>query len=127
MRRLHDVPSGIPKTEEKGVLDPKSNIPKNRRRDVLGDSNPKTRMPGLKNRINLIMNLSNPLTKYAVYVLAVFIAYGIGTQLSSMRSTNNTIKMCNQKPNECKFRYDILVYNETGKVPVQPTLVPVKK
>jgi hypothetical protein len=25
--------------------------------------------------------------------------------------------MCNQKPNECKFKYDILMYNETGKVP----------
>jgi hypothetical protein len=28
--------------------------------------------------------------------------------------------MCNQKPHECKFKYDILMYNETGRVPYSP-------
>jgi hypothetical protein len=28
--------------------------------------------------------------------------------------------MCNQKPYECKFKYDILMYNETGRVPYAP-------
>lgn len=122
MRHPYDVSSDISKTEEKGILNPKSNISKNRRRNVLGKFSPKTRMLRIQNCINLIMNLSNPLTKYAVYVLAVFVAYGISGHLSTVKATNSTIKMCNQKPNECKFRYDILMYTETGKVPTQTTV-----
>lgn len=127
MRQLHDVSSGVSKTQEEGILNPKSNISKNRRRNVLGKTSTKTRLSRLKNYFTLNMKFSNSLTQYSVYVLAVFVAYGIGSQLSSVTATNNTIKMCNQKPNECKFRYDILMYNETGKVPTPVVEVPTKK
>ena len=127
MRQLDDVPSGIPKTKEKGVLNPESNISKNRRRNVLGETDSESRMYGHKNYSNLIMNFSNPFTQYAVYALAVIASYALGSQVSTVSATNTTIKMCNERQLECKFKYDILVYNETGKVPVPPQVTPVKK
>ena len=45
------------------------------------------------------------------------IGYVLGGSSTTRSATNNTLKMCNQKPLECKFKYDILMYNETGKVP----------
>jgi len=56
-------------------------------------------------------------TAYAVAGLIGIIGASIGSNITTYTVTNNTLKLCNQKPNECKFKYDILMYNETGRVP----------
>ena len=58
-----------------------------------------------------------PYIFYPIVVLSIIIGYGIGGSVRTPSIINNTLKMCNQKPLECKFKYDILMYNETGKVP----------
>lgn len=62
---------------------------------------------------------------YVVYViLSLMIGASIGSSTGSVRAVNDTLKLCNQKPHECKFKYDILMYNENGKVPYpDPTRV----
>ena len=58
-----------------------------------------------------------PYIFYPIVVLSIIIGYGIGGSVRTPSIINNTLKMCNEKPLECKFKYDILMYNETGKVP----------
>lgn len=57
---------------------------------------------------------------YPLLVIAGVIGFSIGGNVSTHNTTNNTLKLCNQKPHECKFKYDILMYNETGRVPYAP-------
>jgi hypothetical protein len=40
---------------------------------------------------------------------------------------NNTLKLCNQKPLECKFKYDMVMYEETGRVPYTQPIIKDKK
>ena len=54
---------------------------------------------------------------YPVLILTAIAGFAVGGSSSVDTITNNALKMCNQKPLECKFKYDILMYNETGKVP----------
>jgi len=54
---------------------------------------------------------------YPTFALVGIIGFVIGGNLSSRSTTNHMLKLCNQKPLECKFRYDILMYDETGRVP----------
>lgn len=54
---------------------------------------------------------------YPVLILTAITGFAIGGATSVNTITNNALKMCNQKPLECKFKYDILMYNETGRVP----------
>ena len=54
---------------------------------------------------------------YPLLGLVAISAFALGGSIGGKSSTNNTLKMCNQKPTECKFKYDILMYNETGKIP----------
>ena len=56
-------------------------------------------------------------TVYAVIALVGLIGASIGSNITTSTVVNETLKLCNQKPNECKFKYDILMYNETGRVP----------
>jgi len=58
-----------------------------------------------------------PFVAYPLLILASLSGFAIGGSLTRQSTTNNVLKMCNQKPLECKFKYDILMYNETGKVP----------
>lgn len=58
-----------------------------------------------------------PFILYPSFILALIAGYGMGGSMATRYAINNTLKMCNQKPLECKFKYDILMYNETGKVP----------
>lgn len=68
------------------------------------------------------------MTAYAVLGLFVFIGGFLGSNVATRRTTNNVLKMCNQKPNECRFKYDILMYDETGRVPyINPSVKPVQK
>lgn len=54
---------------------------------------------------------------YPLLFISAIAGFGIGGSVKSPSVVNETLKMCNQKPNECKFKYDILMYNETGRVP----------
>lgn len=54
---------------------------------------------------------------YPALILTALIGFAIGGRTSVNTITNNTLKMCNQRPLECKFKYDILMYNETGRIP----------
>lgn len=58
-----------------------------------------------------------PVVAYPLLILSCLIGFGIGGTISKYTTTNNTLKMCNQKPLECKFKYDILMYNENGTIP----------
>lgn len=61
-----------------------------------------------------------PLVAYPLLIISVLFGFGIGGVVNTESTTNNTLKLCNQKPHECKFKYDILMYNETGRVPYAP-------
>jgi hypothetical protein len=63
------------------------------------------------------MFIMKPITFYPALALAVISSFSLGGAYSTQRTINDTLKLCNQKPLECKFKYDILMYNETGKVP----------
>lgn len=58
-----------------------------------------------------------PFVAYPLLIISGFIGFSVGGVVSTESTVNNTLKLCNQKPNECKFKYDILMYNETGRVP----------
>jgi hypothetical protein len=64
---------------------------------------------------------------YPTFALVAIISFAIGGNVGSHSSVKDTLKMCNQKPLECKFKYDILMYNETGRVPYTPTPKPTEK
>jgi len=61
-----------------------------------------------------------PFVFYPLLVVSVLAGFALGGSVRSPYTVNETLKMCNQKPHECKFKYDILMYNETGKVPYSP-------
>ena len=76
------------------------------------------------------MNIKNSVLNYSTYFLVALTAYTIGGQFSDQSTTNRVLRLCNEKVAECKFKYDILRYNEEGVVPplVKPTVTqPVKK
>ena len=50
-------------------------------------------------------------------ILSAVIGYTLSGSVTQQSTINETLKLCNQHPLECKFKYDILMYNETGKVP----------
>ena len=50
-------------------------------------------------------------------LLSAIVGYNLSGPLAETKVTNQTLKLCNEKPLECKFKYDIIQYNETGKVP----------
>ena len=58
-----------------------------------------------------------PITFYPSLALLVISSFALGGISSRQSIVNDTLKLCNQKPLECKFKYDILMYNETGRVP----------
>lgn len=70
------------------------------------------------------------LSKTVVYpslFLVGIIGFAMGGSVSSTSTTNEVLKMCNQKPLECKFKYDILMYEKDGRVPyADPTKVQPK-
>ena len=50
-------------------------------------------------------------------LLSAIIGYNLSGPITQQSTIDNTLKLCNEKPLECKFKYDILMYNETGRVP----------
>jgi hypothetical protein len=55
-------------------------------------------------------------------ILLMFIGGSIGSSIGSSNAVKDTLVLCNQRPHECKFKYDILMYEKDGRVPyVDPT------
>lgn len=54
---------------------------------------------------------------YPSLILAALFGFAIGGHTGTESIVRNTLKLCNEKPLECKFKYDIIQYQETGKVP----------
>ena len=76
------------------------------------------------------MNIKNFVFNYSSYLLVALASYAMGGQLSQQTTTNSVLRLCNEKVAECKFKYDILRYNEEGVVPplTKPVVTqPVKK
>jgi len=49
--------------------------------------------------------------------LTLLIGSSLGSSVASHRAVNDTLILCNQRPHECKFKYDILMYEKEGRVP----------
>jgi hypothetical protein len=64
---------------------------------------------------------------FTTFTLFLLGAYSIGGQVGTQRAINDTLKLCNQNVGECVFKYDILMYNETGKVPPNMRSTPSTK
>jgi hypothetical protein len=56
-----------------------------------------------------------------IYIPAIILAgisgFALGANAYKQSIVNDTLKLCNQKQLECKFKYDMVMYEETGKVP----------
>ena len=75
----------------------------------MGTTREETRLHRFRNTPNLLI---------PVYcLLSAIIGYTLSGPITHQSTVNETLKLCNQKPLECKFKYDILMYNETGRVP----------
>ena len=78
----------------------------------MGTTREEIRLPEFRNRTNFLI---------PVYcLLSTLIGYTLSGPITQQSTINQTLKLCNQKPLECKFKYDILMYNETGRVPYTP-------
>jgi hypothetical protein len=70
---------------------------------------------------------------FSFALLSLVIGAAASGSFSTQRSVDDTLILCNQRPHECKFKYDILMYEKDGRVPyadptkVQPKPQPVKK
>lgn len=50
-------------------------------------------------------------------ILTAISSFALGANTYRQSIINDTLKLCNQKQLECKFKYDVLMYQETGKIP----------
>ena len=75
----------------------------------MGTTREEIRLPKVRNRTSVLIS---------VYcLLSAIVGYSLSGPITHQSTVNQTLKLCNQKPLECKFKYDILMYNETGRVP----------
>ena len=75
----------------------------------MGTTREETRLHRFRNSSNLLI---------PVYcLLSAIIGYTLSGPITRQSTINETLKLCQERPLECKFKYDILNYNETGKVP----------
>ena len=79
----------------------------------MGTTREELRLPKFRNRTRILM---------PVYcLLSAIVGYNLAGPLAETRVTNDTLKLCNQKPLECKFKYDMVNYQETGRIPYVAT------
>lgn len=77
--------------------------------------------------------IDNNYKMFAFVALSLMIGGAIGSSSGAHKAVDDTLILCNQRPHECKFKYDILMYQKNGRVPyadptkVQPKPQPVKK
>lgn len=89
----------------------------------MGTTREETRLPELRDRTTV--SVRSKVIYYPVLILTAISSFALGSTLYRESIVNDTLKLCNQKQLECKFKYDVLMYQETGKVPY--TAQPVKK
>lgn len=58
-----------------------------------------------------------PIIYYPALALSVIVGFVIGSNAYTQSTINDTLKLCNVKPLECKFKYDMVKYQETGQIP----------
>ena len=63
------------------------------------------------------IKMSNTVRTICFVGLSVLIGSSIGSSNGYHHAVNDTLVLCNQKPHECKFKYDILMYEKEGRVP----------
>lgn len=63
--------------------------------------------------VERVLNLRN----VALFGLTLLIGGSIGSAGGSSKAVQETLILCNQRPHECKFKYDILMYEKDGRVP----------
>ena len=78
----------------------------------MGTTRTETGLSEQRNRTSL-----QPLVYYPILILTGIISFAVGSNVYTQSTINNTLKMCNQRPLECKFKYDMVMYQETGKIP----------
>jgi len=100
-------------------MSPESPMPQTTSRTKSGTDSPSV--------VRTLKSSKFDLTTAATCGLLVFAALSIGGQMGTQRATNETLKLCNQNVGECVFKYDILMYNETGKVPPNTSSTPPTK
>jgi len=57
-------------------------------------------------------------------LLSSIIGYNLSGPITQQSIINSTLKLCQERTLECKFKYDMVKYNETGIIPYKE---PVKK
>jgi hypothetical protein len=67
-----------------------------------------------------------PLIYYPIIILSTLTGFALGSNAYTETTINKTLKLCNERPLECKFKYDILRYHETGAVPYKESKEPAK-
>jgi hypothetical protein len=60
-------------------------------------------------------------------ILTGITSFALGANMYTQSTINNTLKLCNQKTLECKFKYDMVMYEETGRVPYTQPIIKDKK
>jgi hypothetical protein len=82
----------------------------------MGTTREETRLPKFRNTSSILM---------PVYcLLSAIIGYTLSGPVTQQSTVNETLKLCNERPLECKFKYDIIKYNQTGQIPYKE---PIKK
>lgn len=59
-------------------------------------------------------------------ILTAISSFALGATTYRQSIINDTLKLCNQKQLECKFKYDMVMYQETGRVPYTEVKTPQK-
>jgi len=86
----------------------------------MGTTREETGLSQVRNRTSL------PIIYYPALILSVLVGFVLGSNAYTESTINHTLKLCNQKPLECKFKYDMVMYAETGKVPYVEVKTPEK-
>ena len=79
----------------------------------MGTTHQELRLSKFRNRTSILI---------PVYcILSAIIGYSLSGPITQQSTINETLKLCNEKPLECKFKYDILNYQQTGQIPYKLT------
>lgn len=58
-----------------------------------------------------------PVIYYPILVLSTLTGFAIGSNAYTQATIDKTLQLCNERPLECKFKYDIIKYEKTGQIP----------
>lgn len=81
----------------------------------MGTTRTETGLPEQRNRTPF--SVKRKVIYYPALVLMGIVGFALGSNAYTESTINQTLKLCNQKPLECKFKYDMVMYQETGRIP----------